>query len=258
MKALSLYPGRSVGRLDPSLKKVFEAFQVVMQLVCLLCPQHLPRSSTKLTIVVLVSFSGLTYLALWICAKFSIAVPILAPWPKPADRSQTQLEKPSVRSRAAAPPTYLVVCPLFAIGLATYISLTRYSDFWHHGFDVIVGAILGTATAWLGFYWYHLPTQYGGGWAWAPRNAARAFGHGIDIFSYGDDAPSFAVGSGDLEAARGRNHRENWAEDGVDMVNLGPSRGHQQPERCQPPSPSGCILMVSSSIRKQMHRSIMS
>ena len=54
----------------------------------------------------------------------------------------------------------------------------------HHGFDIISGAILGIASAWLGFRWYHLPISRGGGWAWAPRTYDRAFGRGIGLLTY--------------------------------------------------------------------------
>ena len=90
------------------------------------------------------------------------------------------------RSQAAAPPTYLLLVPLVPIGLALYITGTRYSDYWHHGFDVVTGSALGVVTAWIGFRWYHLPINRGGGWAWAPRSSKRAFGKGIGIEGYGD------------------------------------------------------------------------
>jgi len=154
-KALSLYRGLFVGRRGQSLKRVSEVFRVVMQQVCSPCPRQLPQSSAGLTFVDLVSFSGLTYLALWISAKFSIAIPMLAHWPKPPNRSSNPLETPSIRSQAAVPPTYLVAFPLFAVGLATYVSLTRYSDFWHHGLTSLLARywallLLGSAA---GGFW---------------------------------------------------------------------------------------------------------
>ena len=91
------------------------------------------------------------------------------------------------RVQAAAPPTYLLAVPLLPIGLAIYITGTRYSDYWHHGFDVVTGSLLGVATAWIGFRWYHLPISRGGGWAWAPRSPKRAFGRGIGVTSYAHD-----------------------------------------------------------------------
>ena len=102
------------------------------------------------------------------------------------------------RSQAAAPPTYLLIVPLIPIGLALYITGTRYSDYWHHGFDVVSGSILGNLTAWIGFRWYHLPINRGGGWAWAPRSSKRAFGKGIGVLSY-IDADSALRKEKDLE-----------------------------------------------------------
>ena len=54
----------------------------------------------------------------------------------------------------------------------------------HHGFDIISGAILGIASAWLGFRWYHMPISRGGGWAWAPRSYDRAFFKGFGVLTY--------------------------------------------------------------------------
>ena len=70
------------------------------------------------------------------------------------------------------------------MGAAIYVSSTRYSDFRHHGFDIITGAFLGIVSAWIGFRWYHLPISRGGGWAWAPRACDRAFGRGIGLLTY--------------------------------------------------------------------------
>ena len=38
--------------------------------------------------------------------------------------------------------------------LATYVATTRYSDYRHHGVDVIFGALLGVGAAILGWTWY--------------------------------------------------------------------------------------------------------
>lgn len=114
----------------------------------------------KLTAFALVSLSGLTYLALWMCAKLSIVVQFLNHSPIPTEQSYNESARLPIRLQA-----YLVIYPLFAIGLAIYVSLTQYTEFWHHGFDIIAGAVLGIATAWVGFYWYHFPIQRGGEWA---------------------------------------------------------------------------------------------
>ena len=86
-------------------------------------------------------------------------------------------------NEAAAPSTYLPIFPLIPIDLAIYISSIRYSDFYHPGFDIIAGAILGIACVYLGFRWY----SRGQGWAWALRSYDRAFGRGIGSVTYISD-----------------------------------------------------------------------
>ncbi|KAL8947004.1 MAG: hypothetical protein Q9222_006669 [Ikaeria aurantiellina] len=133
-----------------------------------------------------VAFAGLVYLALWLCAKLGIAIPMAGT----QNTSPTSLvvkehrDSGPLRTRAAAAPTYLILFPLVPIGAAIYISSTRYSDFWHHGFDVFVSAGLGILTAWLGFRWYHIPIRQGGGWAWAPRSPRRAYWKGPGRLAY--------------------------------------------------------------------------
>ena len=100
--------------------------------------------------------------------------------------AKEQRDAAKLRNEAAAPPTWLIFFPLVPVGAAIYISCTRYSDFWHHGFDVLTSAILGTLTAWLGFRWYHMPIQTGGGWAWAPRSSKRAYWKSMGVLTYGD------------------------------------------------------------------------
>ena len=137
-------------------------------------------------------------MALYFCAKFAITIPFLNYNNLSHSTGLESLKKP-LRSQAAAPPTYLLVFPVVTFGAAIYISSTRYSDFWHHGFDVIAGAIVGIISAWLGFRWYHLPISRGGGWAWAPRSPKRAFGRGIGALTYVDDNPPASKGY-DLES----------------------------------------------------------
>ncbi|KAL8799223.1 MAG: hypothetical protein Q9182_006057 [Xanthomendoza sp. 2 TL-2023] len=88
------------------------------------------------------------------------------------------------RSQSAAPPTYLHVLLLIPICLAIYISSTRYSDFRHHGFDILFGSLMGISISWFGFRMYHLPIRRGGGCAWGPRSEARAFATGIGLGGY--------------------------------------------------------------------------
>lgn len=154
------------------------------------------------------------YLALYICAKFAITIPFLN-YTNLSTRDQ--FTSTNLRSQAAAPPTYLVIFPLLPIALAIYVASTRYSDFYHHGFDIIVGALLGTASAWIGFRWYHMPIRRGGGWAWAPRSHERAFVRGIGIVTYAKNEPFQGKGK-DLEsgpvANRDLGTRQTKSSDG--------------------------------------------
>lgn len=132
------------------------------------------------------SWAGLLYLTLWVCAKFAITIPFLTPHhnspepnspegafrPVPYTRNQNTI---APRDRAAAPPLYLLVIALTPIAAATYVSVSRWTDYQHHGFDIIVGSLTGAGFAWLGFRWYHLPVRRGAGWSWGPRSRDRAF-----------------------------------------------------------------------------------
>ena len=178
------------------------------------------------------SFAGMTYLALWLCAKLSITIPFLN-YQSFASTNRGFHTRPR-RSEAAAPPTYLLVIPLIPICVAIYVSSTRYSDFWHHGFDVIIGSSLGIATAFLGFRWYHLPIRRGGGWAWAPRSPKKAFGHGIGRLTYADDEPQPGTGR-DLERGTmsvggghaGLPHRDMKSSETSDGFEMGDLRNGQ-------------------------------
>jgi hypothetical protein len=75
------------------------------------------------------------------------------------------------------------------MGAATYIASTRYTDYYHDGFDVIFGSLIGIVTAIFSFHWYHLPITRGRGWAWRSRSADRAFGIGMGVGSYVGPAP---------------------------------------------------------------------
>lgn len=151
----------------------------------------------------IVSFAGLTYLTLFLCSKFAIRIPYLPsssradldpsyalPESLKHDKSPSSttptsnIHKSLLRRQAAAPPTYLIVPAFFPIAVAIYISSTRYTDFRHRGFDIIIGALVGIMTAWVGFRWYHLPITRGAGWSWGPRSATRAWGIGVGVLGY--------------------------------------------------------------------------
>ncbi|KAI9674810.1 MAG: hypothetical protein M1817_001714 [Caeruleum heppii] len=173
------------------------------------------------------SWAGLLYLTLFLCSKFAIAIPFLAPKPfsrdaysafaerhprrgyheasssgsfgKGAPNEATRVPDPAhsheaydpdavpVRNQAAAPPAYLLAIAFIPIGAAIYISGTRYSDFRHFGFDILFGVFVGIVTAWFSFRWYHLPIRQGAGWSWGARSRDRAFFIGLGIDSYVGD-----------------------------------------------------------------------
>ena len=162
----------------------------------------------------LVSWAGLTYLTLFLCAKFAITIPYLLPqkyeysaFSTPHQNephrqkgfssdhhkddlstNQTPISShTALRSEAAAPPTYLLVLAFLPIGLAIYISSTRYSDFRHHGFDIIFGSLEGFLLAWGSFRWYHAPIRRGAGWSWGPRSVSKAFGGGVGVQGYASE-----------------------------------------------------------------------
>jgi membrane-associated phospholipid phosphatase len=95
--------------------------------------------------------------------------------------STTSRDPLYVRNAAAAPPNYLIIFALAPIGAAVYICSTRYAEFYHFGFDIIFGSLIGIATAWLSFRWYHLPIGRGQGWAWGARSKKRAFTQGVGV-----------------------------------------------------------------------------
>lgn len=106
------------------------------------------------------------------------------------------------RDQAAAPPVYTIILPLIPLSLALYITSTRYSDFRHHGFDLLGGALIGTVVAWLSFRLYHLPVRRGAGWAWGSRSATRAFGARIGTLDYVESNEQRAAPGG-IEAGNG-------------------------------------------------------
>jgi PAP2 superfamily len=125
----------------------------------------------------------MTYLTLFLASKFSITIPYLAPRAFGGHNKDLGPNTP-LRSQAAAPPVFLLIITLIPICAAIYISSTRYSDFRHHGFDILFGALMGFVCAWFAFRWYHLPIRRGAGYAWGARSPSRAFGIGIGVGSY--------------------------------------------------------------------------
>jgi membrane-associated phospholipid phosphatase len=109
----------------------------------------------------------------------------------------------AARNQSAAPPLYLLVTIAVPFLTSIYITSTRYSDFRHHGFDLLFGFLLGTATAIYSFRFYHLPISQGAGWAWGPRSRDRAFWAGIGVGSY---ATNKLVEKKPVEESNGRTN----------------------------------------------------
>lgn len=162
-----------------------------------------------------VSWSGLLYLAFFLCSKFAVGIPFLPPKRITPDRptgldaylgsdnhntsglsSQSSKDREVVtgqtfgpsrappRNQAAAPPVYLLALPLIPICTAIYITSTRYSQFFHHGFDMIFGTLIGAVSAYFAFRYYHLPISQGAGWSWGARSRDRAWAIGVGIPGY--------------------------------------------------------------------------
>jgi hypothetical protein len=179
----------------------------------------------------------LIYLSLFIASKLAITIPFLAPRPYSKDLShlaafpsrnevpqkRTQVASDqdkglstfdgqfdttghneaivAARNQAAAPPVYLLLFAIIPFFASIYISSTRWSDFRHHGFDILFGYFIGTVTATFAFRWYHLPISRGAGWAWGPRSRERSFWAGIGVGSYVGGSYKAERAAADLEAA---------------------------------------------------------
>ncbi|KAK4507168.1 hypothetical protein PRZ48_000902 [Zasmidium cellare] len=197
------------------------------------------------------SWSGLLYLTLYFCSKFSVGLPHLpylpayntpsaspatrptnaptdnellplhanrargdseetkwAPPPSPTTPNTTTPSLLTLRNTAASPPNYLLLPALLPLAVAVYICSTRFVEFYHFGFDIISGSLIGIVTAWLGFRWYHLPISRGRGWAFGARSPGRAFAIGVGTPGYVAEEDWGSGGSegrgkgGDLEGGR--------------------------------------------------------
>ncbi|KAJ5482301.1 hypothetical protein N7475_001113 [Penicillium sp. IBT 31633x] len=165
------------------------------------------------------SFAGLTYLTLWLCAKFSVAFPYLPRYPV-ENQSHTD-DSSSVRKRGAAPPVYLMLIVFVPTATACFIAASRWFDYRHHGFDILFGSAVGIFFAYIGFNMYHLPIRRGAGWAWGARSRRRAFIRGVGFpSSLGTDSWSF-------DTRRGLDVENGPATSGS------PNRGHIKPESSQ-------------------------
>lgn len=170
------------------------------------------------------AWASMLYLTLFLSAKFAISIPYLSPRAYSASsslaafdiRSQHPNQKRTpLRNQAAAPPVYLLVPALVPIGTAFFISISRYTDYRHAGFDIISGSVLGSLFAWFGFRWYHLPIRTGAGWSWGARTRDRAFYTGLGISTYAGDE-GWSSGKADGAPRADRESRENMIRSGAD------------------------------------------
>lgn len=166
------------------------------------------------------SWAGLLYLSFFLCSKFAIQIPYLPSQSphqeagnnrqsmaqellplhhngepmnqgaKPRDSDATASDYNSravpARNQAATPPNHLIIVAVLPVAVAIYICSTRFVEFYHFGFDLISGSLIGIGSAWFAFRWYHLPIGRGAGWAWGPRSKERAFGIGVGLENYAD------------------------------------------------------------------------
>jgi len=184
------------------------------------------------------SAAGLIYLSLFLASKLAITFPFLAPalwsadsahfsaFPSRAQKSQRQRVVNSssdkagpsselnidfqssdhqnvlvaARNQAAAPPVYLLVIVVVPFFASIYISSTRFSDFRHHGFDILFGYFIGAVSAVFSYRYYHLPLSQGAGWSWGPRSRKRSFWAGVGVSSYAGSSDCLPETSADIEA----------------------------------------------------------
>lgn len=168
------------------------------------------------------------YLTLFLCSKFSITMPYLLPYTYESSTRDTKRHNHGLpngdydnskedvvasakstlvplRRQAAAPPTYLFILPLFTISIPTYVASTRFSDFRHHGFDILFGSLMGILISYISFRMYHLPISRGAGWSWGPRSVSRAWGIGVGTLGY-RDANEMPTKNRDMEAGNGASN----------------------------------------------------
>ena len=165
------------------------------------------------------------YLTLFLCSKFAVTIPYLLPYTYESSLRDTKGYSQGVldgesenaksealtfaksnpvplRKQAAAPPTYTLILPIICISIPAYVASTRFSDFRHHGFDIIFGSLMGILISYLSFRMYHLPIRRGAGWSWGPRSVSRAWGIRVGTQGYADGNGSL-IQKRDLEAGNG-------------------------------------------------------
>jgi membrane-associated phospholipid phosphatase len=121
----------------------------------------------------------------------------------------------TARNQAAAPPVYLLIFAIIPAFTSIYISSTRYSDFRHHGFDILSGFFIGTVTAVFAFRYYHLPINRGAGWSWGPRSRDRSFWAGVGVGTYVGSGNSQRANDSSADLEAGSNNKQVSSNVGV-------------------------------------------
>ena len=152
----------------------------------------------------------MTYLSLYLCAKLGVAIPYLL-----GGRIHNQEFH---ATKPATPPIYLTFIALLPLTISTYVAGTRYSDFRHHGFDILFGSLMGFTFAVLSFRFYHSSN----GRTFGARSMTKAFWSGQRSEGWGvsqeDDGGKkrdleFGVGDGRGDS-RGGKDRMNGSSSG--------------------------------------------
>lgn len=162
-----------------------------------------------------IAAAGLVYFALFLAAKLGAGSPFLPynlsrRWSSYHDVSSAEGDQhtnrisfddprdyQAGRTDGSAPPLYALIITLIPLSTALFIACSRWYDFQHHGFDIISGFAIGTATSILAFRYYHLPLGRGKGWAWGPRSTEHAFW--VPVGSGRGSAPNASNGRDDTE-----------------------------------------------------------
>lgn len=99
------------------------------------------------------SFAGLTYTSLFLASfVFSMTLPLARKIRPFASSSALAPAAPVAEPKFPQMLSFAIVSvPMW---IAIYIASTRWSDYRHHGFDVLFGSLEGIVCALIGWSWY--------------------------------------------------------------------------------------------------------
>lgn len=155
----------------------------------------------------LVSFAGLTYASLFLASfVFSMTLPLarkIRPFSTSAPAAPVAQPKfPQMLSFA------IVSIPIW---IAIYIASTRWSDFRHHGFDVLFGSVEGIVCALIGWSWYGV---------YSCRRGGALTSQDIELNNRGSDEQYLAAGQeyDAMEAGRVRDSGKGSSSAAADLA----------------------------------------